>query len=152
MADNAIDSTKRYEVVTDKNGREYRRTVAHLPHYYRTDANEKFLSSTLDPAIQKGKLERLDGYIGRLDSYTRNITDNYLGATTKSRTQYQLEPTVTVADVDTTSTTIDEKIKFTATYDDFLNQLGYFNAPVDNHDRLTKEKTYSLESHELDNA
>ena len=89
MADNAIDSTKRYEVVTDKNGREYRRTVAHLPHYYRTDANEKFLSSTLDPAIQKGKLERLDGYIGRLDSYTRNITDNYLGATTKSRTQYQ---------------------------------------------------------------
>ena len=143
MADNAIDSTKRYEVVTDKNGREYRRTVAHLPHYYRTDANEKFLSSTLDPAIQKGKLERLDGYIGRLDSYTRNITDNYLGATTKSRTQYQLEPTVTVADVDTTSTTIDEKIKFTATYDDFLNQLGYFNAPVDNHDRLTKEKTYS---------
>ena len=143
MADNAIDSTKRYEVVTDKNGREYRRTVAHLPHYYRTDANEKFLSSTLDPAIQKGNLERLDGYIGRLDSYTRNISDNYLGATTKSRTQYQLEPTVTITDVDTTSSTVNEKLKFTATYDDFLNQLGYFNAPVDNHDRLTKEKTYS---------
>ena len=143
MADNSIDSTKRYEVVTDKNGREFRRTVAHLPHYYRTDANEKFLSSTLDPAIQKGKLDRLDGYIGRLDSYTRSISDNYLNATTKSRTQYQLEPTVTISDIDTSSIAPEDRIKFSATYDDLINQLGYFNAPVDNHDRLTKEKTYS---------
>ena len=92
MADNAIDSTKRYEVVTDKNGREYRRTVAHLPHYYRTDANEKFLSSTLDPAIQKGNLERLDGYIGRQDAYTRKPVDRYLTATSTDRFAYQLEP------------------------------------------------------------
>ena len=143
MADNSIDSTKRYEVITDKNGREYRRTIAHLPHYYRTDANEKFLSSTLDPAIQKGRLERLDGYIGRLDAYTRSISDNYLGATTQSRSQYQLEPTVTIADIDTSSITPEDKVKFTSTYDDFINQLGYLNAPVDNHDRLTKERTYS---------
>ena len=143
MADNSIDSTKRYEVVTDKGGRQYRRTVAHLPSYYRTDANQKFLSSTLDQVIQKGKLERLDGYIGRLDSYTRNIADKYLEASTSNRQQYQLEPAITIKDTDTSSINPQDKIKFTATYDDYINQLKYFNAPVDNHDRLTKEKTYS---------
>ncbi|SVA95912.1 uncharacterized protein METZ01_LOCUS148766, partial [marine metagenome] len=143
MADEAINSEKRYEVVTDKEGREYRRTIAHLPNYYRTDANDKFLSSTLDPLVQKGNLKRIDGYIGRLDAYTRDISDVYLQATTQKRTQYQLEPTVTISDIDTASTTPEDKIKFTATYDDFINQLRYFNAPIDNHDRLTKEKIYS---------
>ena len=101
MADKSIDSTKTFEVVTDKEGIQYRRTIAHLPSYYRTDANEKFLGSTLDQIIQKGKLDRLDGYIGRLDAYTRSISDRYLTATTKSRTSYQLEPTVTYTDKDT---------------------------------------------------
>ena len=115
MADNSIDSTKRYEVVTDKGGRQYRRTVAHLPSYYRTDANQKFLSSTLDQVVQKGKLERLDGYIGRLDAYTRNISDKYLTATSSKRQQYQLEPTITIKDKDTSSINPQDKIKFTAT-------------------------------------
>ena len=143
MADESINSTKTFEVVTDKEGIQYRRTIAHLPSYYRTDANEKFLSSTLDQIIQKGKLDRLDGYIGRLDAYTRSITDRYLTATTKSRTSYQLEPTVTYTDKDTSSISPQDQVKFTATYDDYINQLKYLNAPVDNHDNLTKEKTYS---------
>jgi len=143
MADESINSTKTFEVVTDKEGIQYRRTIAHLPSYYRTDVNEKFLSSTLDQIIQKGKLDRLDGYIGRLDAYTRSITDRYLTATTKSRTSYQLEPTVTYTDKDTSSISPQDQVKFTATYDDYINQLKYLNAPVDNHDDLTKEKTYS---------
>ena len=75
MADSPINSQKNSEVVTEKNGTTYRRTLAHLPAFYRTDANHKFLSSTLDPLIQPGKLERLDGYIGSKSSYSRKTSD-----------------------------------------------------------------------------
>ena len=139
MADESINSTKTFEVVTDKEGIQYRRTIAHLPSYYRTDVNEKFLSSTLDQIIQKGKLDRLDGYIGRLDAYTRSITDRYLTATTKSRTSYQLEPTVTYTDKDTSSISPQDQVKFTATYDDYINQIKYLNAPVDKRKNIFME-------------
>ena len=76
MADSPLNSTKNYEVVTDKNGAKLRRTVAQLPAYYRTDANERFLSSTVDQLIQPGSLERLDGYVGRQYAYTRKNTDS----------------------------------------------------------------------------
>ena len=70
MADNSTNSLTNQEVV--KQGkREIRRTVQHLPAFYRTDANQRFLSSTLDPLVQKGSLERLDGFIGKQDAYTR---------------------------------------------------------------------------------
>ena len=107
------------------------------------DSSQRFLGSTLDPIIQKGDLKRLDGYIGRLDAYTRSASDRYLEATTPDRTAYQFEPAVTYVDQDTSSINPEDQVKFTATYDDFLNQLKYFNAPVDNQDRLTKEKVYS---------
>ena len=143
MADNSIDPTNTFEVVKDNSGTTYRRSVAHLPGYYRTDSNQRFLGSTLDPIIQKGDLKRLDGYIGRLDAYTRSASDRYLEATTPDRTAYQFEPAVTYVDQDTSSINPEDQVKFTATYDDLLNQLKYFNAPVDNQDRLTKEKVYS---------
>ena len=72
MADNPTNSSVNNEVVKQGNG-EYRRTVQHLPAFYRTDANQRFLASTMDPLVQKGALERLDGYIGRQDAYTRQI-------------------------------------------------------------------------------
>ena len=57
MADAPINSQANQEVVKQGNN-EYRRTVQHLPAFYRTDANQRFLSSTLDTLIQKGSLER----------------------------------------------------------------------------------------------
>ena len=73
MADNPTNALTNNEVVKQGNN-EYRRTVQHLPAFYRTDTNQRFLSSTLDPLVQKGTLERLDGYIGRQDAYTREST------------------------------------------------------------------------------
>ena len=70
MADNEINSQSNQEVII-QDGKEYRRSIAHLPAFYRTDTNHRFLSSTIDPLIQKGSLERLDGWIGKLDAYTR---------------------------------------------------------------------------------
>jgi hypothetical protein len=143
MADSPINSQKNSEVVTEKNGTTYRRTLAHLPAFYRTDANHKFLSSTLDPLIQPGKLERLDGYIGSKSSYSRKTSDHYVSATNNDRENYQLEPTVTYTDQDTSSINPEDQVKFTATYDDYINQLKYFGGDVSNHDRLNREKVYA---------
>ena len=142
MADNPTNALTNNEVVKQGNN-EYRRTVQHLPAFYRTDTNQRFLSSTIDPLVQRGQLERLDGYIGRQDAYTRAVTDRYLTATSKDRFAYQLEPAVTYTDRDTTSVNPEDQVKFTGTYDDYINQIKYFGGKVDNHDRLNKQTVYS---------
>ena len=142
MADNPTNALTNQEVVT-QGDLEIRRTVQHLPAFYRTDTNQRFLSSVLDPLIQKGSLERLDGFIGRQDAYTREVSDTYLGATSADRFAYQLEPAVTYTDRDTTSVNPEDQVKFTGTYDDYINQIKYHGGKVDNHDRLNKEKIYS---------
>ena len=141
MADDPTNALTNNEVVKQGTN-EYRRTVQHLPAFYRTDTNQRFLSSTLDPLVQKGSLERLDGYIGRQDAYTRQTTDRYLEATSKDRFAYQLEPAVTYTDRDTTSVNPEDQVKFTGTYDDYINQIKYLGGKVDNHDRLNKESVY----------
>ena len=142
MADNPTNSLTNNEVVKQGDN-EYRRTVQHLPAFYRTDSNQRFLSSTIDPLVQKGSLERLDGYIGRQDAYTRNVNDRYISATNKNRMAYQLEPAVTFTNRDTTSVNPEDQVKFTGTYDDYINQIKYFGGKVNNHDRLNKETVYS---------
>jgi len=142
MADNPTNALTNNEVVKQGNN-EFRRTVQHLPAFYRTDSNQRFLASTLDPLVQKGSLERLDGFIGRQDAYTRSVTDRYLTATSADRFAYQLEPAVTYTDRDTTSVNPEDQVKFTGTYDDYINQIKYFGGKVQNHDRLNKETVYS---------
>ena len=142
MADKEISPQANQEVVRQGN-REYRRTVQHLPAFYRTDANQRFLSSTIDPLVQKGSLQRLDGFIGRQDAYTRKSSDRYLDATSRDRFAYQLEPAVTYVNKDTTSVNPEDQVKFTGTYDDYINQIKYFGGKVNNHDRLNKESVYS---------
>ena len=142
MADNTTNSLTNNEVVKQGDN-EYRRTVQHLPAFYRTDANQRFLSSTMDPLVQKGSLERVDGYIGKQDAYTRSINDRYISATSRDRFAYQLEPAVTYTDKDTTSVNPEDQVKFTGTYDDYINQIKYLGGKVNNHDRLNKETVYS---------
>ena len=142
MADNPTNALTNNEVVKQGTN-EYRRTVQHLPAFYRTDANQRFLASTMDPLVQKGSLERLDGYIGRQDAYTRAVGDRYITATSMDRFAYQLEPTVTYKDRDTTSVNPEDQVKFTGTYDDYINQVKYLGGKVNNHDRLNKETVYS---------
>ena len=42
-----------------------RRSSDHLPRYFRTRVNNKFLSSTIDQLIQPGSAEKLNGYFGQ---------------------------------------------------------------------------------------
>ena len=142
MADEPTNALTNNEVV-QQGDNEYRRTVQHLPAFYRTDTNQRFLASTLDTLVQKGKLERLDGFIGRQDAYTRDVNDRYVLATSRDRFAYQLEPAVTYTDRDTTSVNPEDQVKFTGTYDDYINQIRYLGGKVNNHDRLNKETVYS---------
>ena len=142
MADSITDPRYNTEVVK-QGDTELRRTIQHLPAFYRTDTNERFLSSTLDQLVQKGSLQRIDGFVGRQDAYTRQNTDRYLEATSRDRMAYQLEPAITYTDRDTTSINPEDQVKFSATYDDYVNQLSYFNAKTDNHDRLNREVRYA---------
>ena len=142
MADNPTNALSNNEVVKQGDN-EYRRTVQHLPAFYRTDTNQRFLASTMDPLVQKGSLERLDGFIGRQDAYTRSVSDRYITATSRDRFSYQLEPAITYTDRDTTSVNPEDQVKFTGTYDDYINQIKYLGGKVNNHDRLNKEIVYS---------
>ena len=82
MADTPINSQTNYVTYKDSNGAVIRRTIGHLPSFYRTDSNERFLSSTLDQLVQPGSLQRLDGFIGREYAYTTDTTkDKFLEAT-----------------------------------------------------------------------
>ena len=143
MADRAINSQINNVEYKDKNGNVIRRSIGHLPSFYRTDANERFLSSTIDPLIQPGSLQRLDGFVGHEYAYTRNPKDKYISATSTDRKNYQLEPTVTYTDKDTASVNPEDRVKFTGTYDDYLNQIKFFGGLTDNQDRLNKEKVYA---------
>ena len=144
MADKETNSKLNQVVVKqDKGKTEIRRTVQHLPAFYRTDSNQRFLSSTMDQLVQKGSLQRLDGFIGKQDAYTRKVTDRYLTATSSDRFAYQLDPAVTYTDKDTTSINPEDQVTFTATYDDYINQIKYLGGKNNNHDRLNKETVYS---------
>ena len=144
MVDNPLNSRANQEIVSLDGGKtNFRRTIAHLPVIYQTDANHRFLSSTLDPLIQKGALERLDGYIGRQNATTRKADDTYVGTTNRDRLAYQLEPTVTYTNKDTTSINPEDQVLFSGTYDDYINQLKYLGGNVDNHDRLHEANVYS---------
>ena len=143
MVDSPINSKTNSEEIVNENGTILRRSIAHLPSFYRTDTNHRFLTSTLDQLIQPGSLTRLDGYIGRTYAYTRKPTDKYITSASKDRDDYQLEPAVTYTDKDTSSINPEDQVKFTATYDDYINQIKFFGGNVDNHDRLNKEEVYN---------
>ena len=69
-----------------------RKTEYHLPRYFRTTPNSKFLSSTLDQLVQPGTVEKLNGYYGRETATSFNKDDNYIGDFSESRKNYQFEP------------------------------------------------------------
>ena len=72
MADKETNALSGQEIVIQGKN-EFRRSIAHLPAFYRTDTNQRFLGSTIDPLIQKGSLERLDGWVASTDRRTDKL-------------------------------------------------------------------------------
>ena len=80
------------------NGNEKRRSADLLPRYFRTVANNKFLTSTIDQMTQPGSIEKVTGFIGRKNAKAFKSTDNYLADISADRENYQLEPSAVVED------------------------------------------------------
>lgn len=114
-----------------------KRTVSDLlPRYFRTEANKKFLQSTLDQLVQPGVAEKISGFFGRKTSKAYLASDNYITDVSKSREDYQLEPALVIKD------NLDN-VTFYKDYNDYINQLKIFGSNTVNHSRLNSQETYS---------
>jgi len=116
-----------------------RKSINLLPAFFRTDKNNKFLSSTIDQLIKVPVLERIDGFVGsKLSSNYNPLTDNYITESLPLREKYQLEPAVVLKN-------IDQSIKAAYGFDDLVNQVSYYGGNVDNLDRLFRPKFNSYD-------
>jgi hypothetical protein len=128
------------EPVLPANGSSKRQSQNHLPRYYRTPANTKFLNSTLDQLIQPGVVEKINSYYGRQTAKAFTVNDNYVGDVLKERDDYQLEPALVIKD------DLDNVI-FYKDYNDYINQLSYFNKGELDHSVINSQEYYAWNPH-----
>jgi hypothetical protein len=121
-------------VGNDQNKRE---TARHLPSFFRTDTNKKFLGGTLDPLTQPGKLDRINAFVGRRDIPNYKFDDSYLEENSTPRQYYQLEPSFVYEN------NITNDVSWFTDYIDYVNSLKFFGADVKNHSKLNKQEAYS---------
>ena len=117
-----------------------RRSSSHLPRYFRTQVNNKFLSSTFDQLIQPGVTEKLNGYLGRKTAPGYSADNFYVGDVSKAREDYQLEPAAVVKD------DLDN-VQFYGDYNDYLNQIKNLGGSVNDHSLLNRQEYYSWDPH-----
>jgi hypothetical protein len=117
-----------------------RRSSQHLPRYFRTEVNNKFLSSTMDQMIQPGVVENLNGYIGRKEAKAFKSDDFYLGDISKQRDDYQLEPASIIQDNL-------GNITFYKDYNDYRNQLKNLENSNLNDSIINQQEYYAWNPH-----
>ena len=113
-----------------------RQSSEFLPKYFRTKANQKFLSSTLDQLIQPGVAEKINAYYGRKTAKSFKPSDSYVEDVSIQRENRQLEPVAVVKD------NLDN-VLFHSDYTDLVNQVKSFNGNVDNQSLLNSQEYYS---------
>ena len=136
----AYDNDQKEPALPAGNNDYRRKSENHLPRYFRTNFNSKFLTSTLDQLIQPGVAEKLNGYLGRKTAKSYRPTDNYIGGITESREKYQLEPAALIKD-DLGN------IDFYKDYNDYINEIRNFDGNVDNHSKLNSQEYYAWNPH-----
>mgnify|MGYP001106062184 CR=1 FL=1 len=117
-----------------------RKSARHLPKYFRTEKNQKFLQSTIDQLLQPGVAEKVNSFVGRKTAKAFNKDDNYLDEVSKDRESYQLEPVSYIKDKN-------NNINYYKDYRDFINQISNLNGVNNNHSRNTSQKYYSWNPH-----
>jgi len=117
-----------------------RSSANHLPRYFRTSYNTKFLSSTLDQLIQPGVAEKLNGYVGRKSTKAFLPSDNYIGDISSQRENYQLEPATIIKDNL-------GNLSFYKDYNDYINTLKNLGGSTNNHSNLNSQEFYSWNPH-----
>ena len=114
------------------------RSVDFLPEIFQTDANKQFLAATLDQLVQEPKFKKTQGFIGRRVGPGVNPNDKYVVETTKTRTDYQLEPGVISLDPADTS-----EVQDAITYPGILDALQVQGANDARPDRLFSSQYYT---------
>lgn len=127
--------------LNDNGNKEKRRTARHLPNFFRTNSNKKFLGGTLDALTQPGTLTKISSYVGRRDIPNYTFDDNYVQETSSQRQYYQLEPSFVNEDP------VTGNVQWFADYLDYINILRYFGVNVANHSKLNKEEAYTWNPH-----
>lgn len=128
------------EIALPTKANQLRSSAAFLPRFFRTEANKKFLQSTLDQLIQPGVAEKIDGFVGRKTSKSFSPNDNYILDVSKQRQDYQFEPALVIKD-DLNNVT------YYKDYNDYINQLNAFGADTSNHDTLNAQQMYPWNPH-----
>jgi hypothetical protein len=111
-----------------------------LPRYFRTNTNRKILNGTLDQLISVGNVDKINAYIGRKSTKAYTPTDNYLEEISLDRQSYQLEPAILVKDKL-------DNVTFFKDYNDYINQLLYFNTFDIDHELTNSQEFYSWNPH-----
>ena len=115
-------------------------SVDFLPKYFKTATNKKFLSSTIDQLIDEGSVDKLNAFIGRKTAKAYNPSDSYLEDVSANREAYQLEPALVIKDNL-------NNVTFFKNYNDYINQLSFFNGEVSDHNKLNRQEYYSWNPH-----
>ena len=114
-----------------------RQSARHLPKYFRTDKNQKFLQSTLDQLLQPGVSEKVNSFVGRKTAKAYDAkADRYLQDVSADRTDYQLEPVSVIKDGLGNT-------EYLRDYMDYVNQIENFGGDNSNHSRNNKQEYYS---------
>ena len=108
-----------------------------LPGIFQTETNKQFLDATLDQLTQEPEVKRTQGYIGRKIGPGVDPANPYVIEPTKSRTDYQLEPSVVFLKPET-ETAIDA-----ITYPGIIDSLNNKGADTTRQDRLVSSEFYS---------
>ena len=117
-----------------------RKSIDFIPAWFRTDSNNKFFDGTVDQLIQKPSLKKIEGYIGSKDVPQFNpASDNYLNADQSLKTNYELEPALTIRNP------VTDVVEEITTYTDFLNAVNLFNGDSSNESKLWKQQSYSFD-------
>ena len=122
----------------DKNYK--RKSANHLPKYFRTEYNNKFLNATLDQMLQPGVAEKLNVFYGRKNATAFQSTDNYVGDINPQRENYQLEPASVIKDNL-------GNVNFYADYNDYINKIKTLAGATTNHSNLNSQEYYAWNPH-----
>ena len=136
----AFDDNQQEPSLPAGDSRGKRKSINHLPKYFRTAFNSKFLEATLDQLNQPGSVEKLNAFFGRKIAKAYQQGDNYIGDTTKERNDYQLEPAVVIED-------LLGNVNFHADYNDFINKIGILSGKTNDHSVLNAEEYYAWNPH-----
>jgi hypothetical protein len=116
------------------------RTLNFLPEIFKTDTNAQFLGATLDQLVNPPVTEKLQGYVGSKFGYGINARDNYVTEPDKTRTDYQLDPSVVFLKEN------ESIAKDFITYPGMLDALKLRNGITEDNDRLFTSEIYSWDS------